>query len=44
VDRVEGEKIKLSKSDSGDGQHHFIDMADVADINGDEIRLRKDRA
>jgi hypothetical protein len=43
VDRVEGEKIKLSKSDSGDGQHHFIDMADVADIKGDEIRLRKDR-
>ena len=44
VDRVEGEKIKLSKRDSGDGQHHFIDMADVADIQGDEIRLRKDRA
>jgi hypothetical protein len=45
VDRVEGgERIKLSKSESGDGQHHFINMADVADIKGDEIRLRKDRA
>jgi hypothetical protein len=37
------DKIKLSKSGSADGQHHFIDMADVAEIKGDEIRLSKDR-
>jgi hypothetical protein len=43
VDKVEGDKIKLSKSSSADGQHHFIDMADVAEIKGDEIRLSKDR-
>jgi hypothetical protein len=43
VDKVEGDKIKLSKSGSADSQHHFIDMADVAEIKGDEIRLTKDR-
>jgi hypothetical protein len=43
VDKVEGGKIKLSKSGSADGQHHFIDMADVAEVKGDEIRLTKDR-
>jgi hypothetical protein len=43
VDKVEGDKIKLSKSDSADGQHHFIDLADVADIKNDEIRLSKNR-
>jgi hypothetical protein len=43
VDKVEGDKIKLSKSDSPDGQHHFIDLADVADIKNDEIRLSKNR-
>jgi hypothetical protein len=44
VDRVEGEQIKLTKSDSADGQHHVINVADVADIKDDEIRLSKDRA
>ncbi len=43
VDKVEGDKIKLSKRDSADGQHHFIDLADVADIKNDEIRLSKNR-
>lgn len=43
VDRVEGETIKLSKSDSADGQHHIVDLADVADIKNDEIRLSKNR-
>ena len=43
VDKVEGDKIKLSKSGSADGQHPFIDLADVADIKNDEIRLSKNR-
>ena len=43
VDKVEGDKIKLSKSGSADGQHHFIDMADAAEIKGDEICLSKTR-
>ena len=43
VDRVEGDNIKLSKSDSADGHHHIINVADVADIKNDEIRLSKNR-
>src|SRR5262245_27680768 len=44
VDRVDGEQIKLTKSVSPDGHHHTINVADVADIKDDEIRLSKDRA
>ena len=43
VDRVEGENIKLYKSDSSDSHHHIINVADVADIKNDEIRLSKNR-
>ena len=40
---VEGDKIKLAKSDSADGHHHIVNVADVADIKNDEIRLSKNR-
>jgi hypothetical protein len=43
VDRVEGDNIKLSKSDSADGHHHIVNIADIADIKNDEIRLSKNR-
>ena len=43
VDRVEGDNIKLSKGDSADGHHHIVNVADVADIKNDEIRLSKNR-
>lgn len=43
VDRVEGGRIKLTKSDSGqgshEGHHHFISLDLVADIEGDTVRL-----
>jgi hypothetical protein len=43
VDRVEGNRIKLTKSDSGEGSHeghhHFIPLELVADIEGDKVRL-----
>jgi hypothetical protein len=41
VDRVEGDRIKLTKSDSPDGQHHFIPMSWVAKVH-DHIHLTKD--
>ena len=37
VDRVEGDKIKLSKSNSKDGQHHYIAVADVEDVKDGEV-------
>ena len=42
VDRVEGERIKLKKSDSfgrHEGHHHFIEMGFVAGVEGDKVRL-----
>ena len=43
VDRVENRKIKLTKADSGEGEHlghhHFIDLGLVAEIEGEKVRL-----
>lgn len=47
VDRVEGDRIKLTKKDSGagfeggahEGHHHFISQGLVAGIEGDQVRL-----
>jgi len=43
VDRVENERIKLTKADSGQGQHkghhHFIDKSLVAEVEGNKVRL-----
>ncbi len=43
VDRIEGDRIKLTKSDSGqgshEGHHHFISRGLVADIEGNQVRL-----
>jgi hypothetical protein len=43
VDRLEGNRIKLTKKDSGEGthqgHHHFIDGSLVAEIEGNKVRL-----
>ena len=43
VDKVEGDRIKLLKTDSGEGghqgHHHFIGRALVAEVEGDQVRL-----
>jgi len=43
VDRVEGNRIKLTRMDSGEGSHkghhHFVDKGLVADVEGDKVRL-----
>ena len=43
VDRVEGDRIKLTKVDSGpgdhEGHHHFISRGLVAEVEGDKVRL-----
>ncbi len=43
VDRVESTRIKLTKADSGQGQHkghhHFVDGGLVASIEGNKVRL-----
>ncbi|SOB80084.1 hypothetical protein SAMN06297144_0881 [Sphingomonas guangdongensis] len=49
VDKVEGDRIKLTKKDSGAevegadnphaGHHHYISTGLVADVEGDTVRL-----
>ena len=43
VDRVEGDRIKLTKKDSGEGSHkghhHYVPQSLVAGIEGDKVRL-----
>ncbi|MCW3847951.1 DUF2171 domain-containing protein [Sphingomonas sp. LB-2] len=43
VDRVEGDLIKLTKADSGEGSHeghhHTLPLGLVAEVEGDRVRL-----
>lgn len=49
VDHVEGDRIKLTKKDSGaeiegaegshEGHHHYISLGLVAGVEGDQVRL-----
>lgn len=39
VDKVEDGRIKLTRNDSADGQHHYLDASQIEGIEGDEIRL-----
>jgi hypothetical protein len=42
VDRVEGNRIKLAKSDpAAQGQHHYIPLDSVGSVEGNAIRLRQ---
>lgn len=43
VDHVEGDRIKLTKKDSGEGHHeghhHYISLGLVADVENGKVRL-----
>jgi hypothetical protein len=43
VDGLEGNRIKLTRKDSGEGSHkghhHYIDRGLVAEIEGNKVRL-----
>lgn len=49
VDHVEGDRIKLTRKDSGAevegaegshaGHHHYLSIGLVADVEGDQVRL-----
>lgn len=41
VDHVEGDRIKLTKNDSGGhaGHHHYVSGGLVAGVEGDKVRL-----
>ena len=43
VDHIDGDRLKLTRSDSGPastpGKHHFVPRGLVADVEGDFVRL-----
>jgi hypothetical protein len=43
VDRVEGDRIKMTKPDSGEGSHeshhHFLPLSLVAEVEDGKVRL-----
>jgi hypothetical protein len=42
VDRIEGDRIKLIRADSGiahENHHHYIPRGLVAEVEGDRVRL-----
>ena len=39
VDHLQGDRIKLTKKDSGDQRHHYISAGLVADIEDGTVRL-----
>ncbi len=48
VDRVEGDRIKLTIEDSGEGSHkghhHYVQGGLVAEIEGNQVRLSANAA
>lgn len=40
VDAVEGERIKLTRSDASDNRHHFIDLDSVDRIEDNRVYLK----
>lgn len=46
VDKVEGDRIKMTKADSGShhGHHHYIPGGLIAAIDGDQVRLSANAA
>jgi hypothetical protein len=46
IDKVEGQRIKLTRKNSGEGSHkghhHFIPGSLVAEVEGDKVRLSAD--
>jgi hypothetical protein len=43
IDRIDGDRIKLTKADSGEGghegHHHYLALGLVAEVEGDQVRL-----
>ena len=44
VDHLDGERIKLTRADSGDGKHHYLPAGLVAAVEGDTVRLSANAA
>jgi hypothetical protein len=41
VDHADGDRIKLRRTDSPDGKHHYVLMSQVSGIEGNQVHLRE---
>lgn len=39
VDHIDGDRIKLTRQDSADGEHHYVALSEVAGIESGRVRL-----
>lgn len=44
VDHVDGDQVKLTRSDSSDGRHHYVPTDAIDRIEGDRLILREGAA
>jgi hypothetical protein len=44
VDEVEDDRIKLTRSDSSDGSHHYVPIDDVEKIADNRVYLKQSSA
>ena len=44
VDHVDGDRLKLTKKDSSDEHHHYVDGGLIADIENGVVRLSANAA
>jgi hypothetical protein len=44
VDHLDGERVKMTKTDSVDGKHHYLSAGLVAAVEGDKVRLSANAA
>ena len=44
VDHLDGERIKMTRSESVDGKHHYLPAGLVAAVEGDTVRLSANAA
>ena len=43
VDKVEGDRIKLTKQDSSDKQHHYLSLSKISGAEGGKLKASATR-
>lgn len=44
VDHMDGERVKLTKTDSADGQHHYLSLDQVESVDDVAVYLNVERS
>jgi hypothetical protein len=44
LDGIDGNRIRLTKSDSADERHHWLEIEHIARVEGEKIHLKLDSA